>query len=42
MDKETKLKIYQALKEDLLDVLDKIETLISEEYIYIKKDISTK
>ena len=40
MNKETRLAIYQALKNDLINILDEIETLISEDYIYIKKDIS--
>ena len=40
MNKETKLAIYQALKNDLINILDEIETLISEDYTYIKKDIS--
>lgn len=40
MNKETKLPIYQALKNDLINILDEIETLISEDYTYIKKDIS--
>ena len=33
MDKETKLRIYRTLKENLIEVID---TLIAEDYIYVK------
>lgn len=36
MDKETKLRIYRTLKENLIEVLEQIDTLISEDYIYVK------
>ena len=36
MNTEIKLAIYQSFKEDLINLLDKVETLISEEYLYIK------
>lgn len=42
MNTEIKLAIYQSFKEDLINLLDKVETLISEEYLYIKEDNDTE
>lgn len=40
MDMQTKLKVFNSFKQDIFDILEQMELLITDKYVYIKQSDS--